>query len=127
MSVGKRVAEAIDKMQQRDAEGALFQICAPIDSTAKREASKGGGKTYREFVHDNLGLITRVGLGVGILNVNLGQFDHPKIKTDEHGRCSVEQILYHAVRCGLYHEGKLPPNLRFDFGYKWWTDGGVRV
>ena len=126
-SIGKRIAETMDKMEARDAEGALFQICAPIESTAVREYGMSGGKTYREFLHDNLGLITRVGLGVPILNYNIGKFTHPDIKPDAQGFCSVQQILYHAVRCGLYHEAKLPANLRFEFGGRQFNDNGTLI
>jgi hypothetical protein len=126
-SIGKRVAEAMEKIDARDAEGALYQICSALGSTADREYPNPGGKSYRQFIHDNMSVITRVGMGVEILNLHLGGFSHPEITPDASGTCRFEQVLYHAVRCGLYHEGKLPDDLRFEFGKAFDHRGPVLV
>ena len=113
MSIGTRVADAIDKMDAADPEGALFAICAAIDSTAVREYGKRGKSSYKKFIHENLGLITSIAFaGTRILNIRLG-YEHPEIKKRANGLCSIEEILFHAVRCGLYHEACLPSNLKF--------------
>ena len=46
MSIGKRVSEAIEKMDASDSEGALFAICATIDATAVKEFNKRGESGY---------------------------------------------------------------------------------
>lgn len=121
MSVGKRVEEAIAKMDADDPEGALYQISSAIDATAKKQFTKGGRASYKDFIHENFGLITDVAFaGRRILNLHLG-YEHPEIKPDDKGLCSVEDVLYHAVRCGLFHEARLPTNLRFT------TEGQIRV
>ena len=108
MSIGKRVAEAVEKMDAGDPEGALFQISSAIDATAKREFSKAGRRSYKDFVHDNLALITDITFqGTRILNLHFA-FDHPQIAKDSSGTCTIQDILYHAVRCGLYHDSALP-------------------
>ena len=113
MSVGKRVEDAIAKMDEGDPEGALFQISSAIDATAKKERNKGGRTSYKDFIHENLGLITNVAFGgKSILNLHLG-YKHPEIETDDKGLCTVQDVFYHAVRCCLYHEATLPDNLRF--------------
>ena len=85
MSVGKRVSDTIDKMGLGDAEGALFQICAAIDVTAKTEFGKSGRRSYKDFIHQNLGLITDIAFGsLKILNLNL-RYDHPKLKKNADG------------------------------------------
>lgn len=113
MSVGKRVSDTIDKMEIGDPEGALFQICAGIDVTAKTEFGKSGRGSYKEFIHQNLGLITDIAFGGRkILNLNLG-YDHPDLKKNADGCVPVQDIFYHVVRCGLYHEASLPDDLKF--------------
>lgn len=113
MSVGDRVQEAFSKMEVSDFEGALFAICAAIDATATTEFGKSGRSSYKQFIHQNLGLITEIGFGgLRMLNLNI-QFDHPKIKKDAKGLCSIQDILYHAVRCGLYHDAKLTDKVKF--------------
>ena len=113
MSIGKRVSEAIEKMDSSDYEGALFAICAAIDATAVKEFNKRGRDAYKEFLHQNLGLITDIAFGGRrILNLNLA-YDHPNLKKRPDGTCSIQDIIYHAVRCGLYHEAKIPDNIKF--------------
>lgn len=113
MSIGKRVSDAIDKMDAGDREGALFQICAAIEATAKAEFSKPGRGSYKDFIHQHLGMITELAFGnVRILNINL-KYNHPDLRTDANGCASVQDILYHVVRCGLYHNGEIPYDLRF--------------
>ena len=113
MSIGNRVAEAIDKMEASEPDGALFAICAAIEATAKTECGDGGRSAYKDFIHSNFGLITDIAFGgCRIGNLNVG-YDHPEIKRSSDGLCSIEDVMYHAVRCGLYHEAKLPDNLKF--------------
>ncbi len=49
MSIGKRVAEAVEKMANDDPEGALFQICSALDKTAKEEYLKGGREKLQDL------------------------------------------------------------------------------
>lgn len=111
MSIATQVADSIDKMQARDHHGALFAICAPIGATADKEGAAAGQHTYKSFVNSNLGLISCVAFGgTKILDLKLA-YTHPQIRTKEPGICTIEDVLYHAIRCGLYHESKLPDNL----------------
>ena len=128
MSIGRRVFDAIERMDRQNYEGALNDIYGAIEDTAAREYGRGERSVYKRFLHDNMLLITRTaGLGGGILNLNLG-YEHPDTELDAKGVCTFESVIYHAVRCGLYHEGKLPPNIRFvperTFRMK---DGGVEL
>ncbi len=113
MGVDDRVSEAIDKMGASDPEGALFSICAAIDVTAKREYGKSGRSSYKRFIQENMGIITHVAFdGRRIENINL-MYDHPEIKKNADGLCGIQDLIYHAVRCGLYHEAEIPDNLTF--------------
>lgn len=112
MSIGKRVAEAVDKMAQNDAEGALLPISSAVDATATKHFDRGGRKSYKGFIHENLGLITKVGLGPSIMNINL-KYYHPDLETGPDGLCTIQDILYHVVRCGLAHSAEFPSTLRF--------------
>lgn len=108
-------------MERGDPEGALFQICAAIETTATKEYGREGRKSYKSFVHDNLALITRVSFGgLSILNLNL-RFSHPRITTTPDGLVPLQEILYHAVRCGLYHDSRLPDDLAFS------GEGQIRI
>lgn len=113
MSVGKRVADTVEKMAANDPEGALFQICAAIDATAARETGKSGRSSYKAFIKQNLALITQIAFsGRTVLGMNLA-IDHASVKRDAKGTASIEDILYHVVRCGLYHQAALPKELQF--------------
>jgi hypothetical protein len=127
MSIGKRVSDAIDKMGASDPEGALFAICAALEATAAKEFGKPGRSSYKDFVSQNLGLITNIAFGRGrILNLRL-DYDHPEMKKNSDGVYPIEEILYHAVRCGLYHTAGLPSNLRFVAEQKIYCNNGALV
>jgi hypothetical protein len=113
MSIGRRVADAVDKVAAGDPEGALHAICAAIESTAKQEFGKPGRSSYKEFIHSNLGMITAVAFGgTQVLNIYLA-IDHPDLPKGADGLCSIQDIFYHVVRCGLYHDSGLPSALEF--------------
>lgn len=118
--VADRIAEAIDKMAQKQVDNALIQVSIALDATARKAYGKGGRKNYQTFIHDNLDIITRAGVGAAILNIRLEYdlnrnqpADQPRIEPEPDGTFTIQQILYHAVRCGLLHESHLPAGLEF--------------
>ncbi len=126
MSVADRIIEACDKLQAKDLEGALIPISIALDATAKREYGKQGRGSYKDFIRSNMRLITRSGCGPSIGNIQV-RFAHPEIKARPDGTCTLEEILYHAVRCGLLHEAELGKDLRFQEGNSLFIDGQTLV
>ena len=114
MSVSKRVEDAIDKTVSGDTESALIPVSIAIDATASQVyPHKRNNQAYKEWLHDNLTLITKVGMGnVSIENIHL-KYSHRDLQPDHKGLCSIEQLLYHVVRCGLLHKAELPNTLKF--------------
>jgi hypothetical protein len=114
MSIAKRVCEAFDRYLESDYEGALIPTCIAIDATASKiHPGKKNNEAYKEWLHDNLPLITKAGMGnISIENYKIG-FRHPDIKSDSNGCCTLEQVLYHVVRCGLLHTAALDDTVRF--------------
>lgn len=112
MSIGKRVGEAIDKMEIADAEAALFAICVAIEATATKEFGKPGRSSYKDFIDQNFSLISNIALGRTVEGFSL-EYDHPDLKKNPSGIYPIQDIFYHAVRCGLYHQAGLPSNLKF--------------
>jgi len=110
--IGKRVADAFEHLEANDPDGAMFAICAAIEATAAKEFGRGGRSNYKKFVHDNMKVITHVGLGMYIHNLNVA-ISHPDLPVDVNGLCSFQDVMYHAVRCSLYHEAGLPSVVRF--------------
>jgi hypothetical protein len=64
MSVGSRVSAALDAFAKEQYEQALHDICSATEVTATKEAGKGGRKSYKDFIADNMVIITRCGFGV---------------------------------------------------------------
>ena len=122
MSVSKRIAEAIDKMVAGDAESALISASIAVDATASQVyPTKRNNQAYKDWLHDNLTLITKVGMGnVSIENIHLA-YSHCDLLPDDEGLCSIEQIIYHVVRCGLLHKAKLPDTLKFS------SEGAIKI
>jgi hypothetical protein len=120
MTIADRVTQASERMVKGDHEGALFQICSALEATAAREYGRAGRGAYKQFIHENLELITRIGFRCRIANLNFGIDLNRFRPTDDQltpegpdGSFTIEQILYHVVRCDLYHNAGLPPHIEF--------------
>jgi hypothetical protein len=118
MSIGKRIAEALDKFHAGDAEAALIPVSIAVDATAQKLYGTQGGKSYKDFLAENFQLVTKVALGVQVMNMIVGvppEFiaNWPQVKVDAHGGWPIQDVLYHVVRCGLLHGAELHPKLIF--------------
>lgn len=112
MTIKKRIKKAIIDFSQGDLEDSLIQVFIAIDATAKKEGHTGGnGERCKKFLDKNRALITKVGFGFwefqGKLIFGSG---NPKNKNDS---ISLEEILYHSLRCTLLHEGTIPDTIIF--------------
>jgi len=107
MAIRDRVKEAIDKLNLNDPINALIQVSIAIDATGKKEYP--GKKTSfrcKKFLVENRGFISRVAFGK--LEIQ-GPMLFP-VKTSKGTKSvkTLEEVLYHLVRCSLLHEGDLP-------------------
>ena len=115
MTIAKLIAEAITKLEAGDPEGALIQVCIAVDATAKREhpSVTKNHVRYKRFLHDNLALIGGVAIDVWAKEEFRLRYQHKDVKTDANGCCTLEDLLYHVVRCCLLHEGQIPQDMCF--------------
>jgi len=110
MSIGKRISEALKKLDEKDFEGALIPICIAIAATSTKENPNinGDGKKYKTMLRDNVDVITFAGFGI-ILKEGIG-FEL------SNGSKTWDELLYHIVRCNLLHEAKLGEQVYFEEG-----------
>lgn len=114
MSIETRVKNAIQHFSQGDSESALHDICSAIEATCKRSVGTGGRSNYKRFVEENIEVITRVATGGMVRTHGVHVlYDHPNVPKGSGGGCSLQDILYHVVRCGLYHESSIPNDIVF--------------
>lgn len=128
MSLGKLVSESIDKMDASDPEGALFAICAAIDKTAQDEYGKSRKESYKSFIRDNFPLISRAAFGSSSIGGMKFAFRHPSPRPEHprDGYWTIEDVLYHVVRCCLYHEAEVLPQVKFVAGTTF-SGGGDQI
>lgn len=110
MTISKRALQSFDRLVANDPEGALFQICAAIEETAKREGRPKGKKGYKAWVADNIPIITAIGIGPALAGIRIA-YSHPELPATLDGAHGFEDIVYHVVRCGLYHAASLPTDV----------------
>lgn len=115
MSVGVRVQESLEWLDRRRAESALLSICPAVDATAQKELGRRGRTAYKQFLESNFPFAFAVISGVRIEHIRIA-YSHPEIALAPDGTCSLIDIFYHAVRCGLLHTAELPSDLAFTFG-----------
>jgi hypothetical protein len=84
---------------------ALTAACIALDVTSQRHASvsRSSKKIYKQFVKDNLWLITYIGFPGLMASTVRVPFVHPDIKPDASGTVGLEEIIYHVIRCSLVH------------------------
>jgi len=107
MAIQDRVKEAIDKLSMNDPINALIQICIAIDATGKKEYPKEDTSVRcKNFLAENRGFISRVSFGKLVIR---GPILFPfKLQNGTTKHKTLEEVLYHLVRCSLVHEGDLP-------------------
>ena len=105
VSVGDRIQSAIHHMDNGETELALSDVCIAVDITAKKYygETKSSASCYKRFLKENMWMIIATGMGNVIAHSLKIQFSHEDIKSDEQGYCTLEQIVYHVMRCGLIH------------------------
>ena len=116
LTVGDRVHEAINYMDKGQIELALTPTCIAIDMTAQLyyKKIKSSNKDYKNFIKKHLWLITYMGLpGIYSNSIKIS-FKHPDIMLDQDGFCSIEDIIYHVIRCGLIHSNGIDSKIEWN-------------
>jgi hypothetical protein len=118
MSIGKRVAECMEKAIAGDPEASLLPICSALEATAKREypTERQSGPRFKKFLKESLPIIGFFGLSGLVtpqLRVGVSHLNHDTLKMDADGRATLEDVLYHVVRCGLDHEATIAQYVSF--------------
>jgi len=95
---------------------AAASVSIAVAGTAKKAFphERKDGKKYKGFLKRHMGLIVFVATGIPLkrgASIRLG-FDHPDVPKDAEGNCTLEDILYHVVRCGLVHESVFPSTVK---------------
>lgn len=105
ISVGNRVQSMIDHMSKNEIELALSDICIAIDITSQKyyNESKSSASCYKRFLKENMWMIIVTGMGSIVSETIKLPFTHKDIKSDAEGYCTLEQVIYHVMRCGFIH------------------------
>ncbi len=113
--LAKRLINAADYLLvDNDPESAFTPLCNAIDRVATEIYGKSGRAAYKRFISERMELITRVAFdGIAFLNMTWaippihdekGKTIKPhKTAPDGTGLYSLDQIIYHLVRCKLDH------------------------
>jgi len=125
MSIGKRIFEAIEKIQANDPYAALTPASIAVDATSAKFYSHQGRSSYKRFVRENFSFISRISFGGSSIGELRVPFSHPQIVLDSDGLCSSEEVFYHVIRCGLLHDACLPSALTFNSSGLFSVENGI--
>lgn len=105
ISVGERIQSMIDHMTKGEIELALSDVCIAVDVTSQKYYNEqvSSATCYKRFLKENIWIIVATGMGSLISEAIKLPFTHKDIKSDGDGYCTLEQIIYHVMRCGLIH------------------------
>ena len=114
-AIGRKIDKAMFEVLYGSLEEALLQACIAVDATASRLfPGKGTAARNIEFLHEDIQLIFLVATArqfrVEKPSIRLG-IVHPDLKGTPGKVASLEEIIYHVLRCSLVHEGELPSEI----------------
>ncbi|MEN6593612.1 MAG: hypothetical protein ABFC31_01490 [Clostridiaceae bacterium] len=106
VSISDRIQSMVDHMDNNEIELALSDVCIAIDITSKRHygRARSSSTLYKNFVKENLWIIIFVGTGTILTDDIKIPFVHEDIKSSNDGYCTLEDIIYHVIRCGYIHD-----------------------
>ena len=119
MSIGKRITEVFEKLNKKDYEAALIPLSIAVAATSTKEYPriKYDNQKYKTFLTKNIDIITLTGIGVILKKSMSFKLVAPSIKYPLiDGMATLEEILYHIVRCNLIHEAELDKKIIFQKG-----------
>jgi len=105
VTIGDRIQSMIDHMDKGEIELGLSDVCIAIDATATKYygKTKSSSAQYKKFIDENIWILLMTGFGNVISESLKLPFVHPDVKSDQEGYCTVQDIVYHVMRCGLVH------------------------
>ena len=95
---------------------ALCLCCSAIDAySSKHYSNKNNNSRYKQFLKDHFRTICEIGFpGISAscikIKVNANIED---LRPDSDGYVTMEQIIYHVLRCGLVHNCSVPEAIEF--------------
>lgn len=104
VSIGDRIQNMVDFMVKGKFDSALSEVCIAIDITSQLyySSTQSNNKLYKSFLKENMWLILMTGMAAVTDSIKV-PFLHKDIKSDQNGYCTLEEIIYHVMRCGLAH------------------------
>lgn len=95
---------------------AFCLVCAALDASAQIQyPSLKVGERYKKFISANFRRICDKGFpGVSADFIKIKvNFNIKNLNTDENGYASIEDIIYHVIRCGLVHDCAIDQSIKF--------------
>lgn len=116
MSIGSFITIALNSFNLGHHDVSLALACSAIDASAKKLYGNGLSNNQRnkQFLKDNMRIVSYFGfpgLSLGGLIIKCDSI--PEINKNAKGLVPIEDIIYHAIRCGLIHECEVDRRLEF--------------
>lgn len=116
MSINSFLESAIILYENEKYDEALCLACLAVDACAAIQYPKGkNADRYKLFIKESFHALCEYGfpgISAGSISIKVA-IPNPKLKTDANGYVSMEQILYHVIRCDLVHECKIDSIVQF--------------
>lgn len=116
MSIESFISSAVHLYNNEFYDASLCLICIAIDASSKSKyPSLKVGERYKKYVAENFRIICDKGFpGISAdsvrikLNTNIDN-----LKPDQAGYVGMNDIIYHAIRCGLVHNCDIDKSIIF--------------
>jgi hypothetical protein len=139
----RRVTKAWLDLQDDDYEGALYQICSAVEFTAKAELNRREitPVEHKAFLRQNMDILCSFMAGTPLAGLSFDETLTPTMNAIVRKRegkkspapenrdtsVSLEEVIYHIIRCEQYHSAGLPDDIRLSENALGVTDGVLDV
>ena len=116
MSIGSFLSVSLDALESGNHDVSLALACTAIDATSKKlyGSTLNNNQRNKKFLKENMHLVIYFGFPGIVANALAIKCDNiPNLKRDSEGFVSIEEILYHTLRCGLVHECEIDKRIEF--------------
>mgnify|MGYP000288195872 CR=1 FL=1 len=116
MSIGSFISSSLDLLKAEIYDVALSLACSAVDATSAKmyPDEKYNNVRYKSFLKENMRIVTTFGMpGVSAGGIKIKCVNIPGLKTDKESMASLEDIIYHIIRCGLIHQCEIEDRIEF--------------
>lgn len=116
MSIVNNLHYAVEHYKKDELDAAFIHSLIAVDALSKKQYPdiKRNNARFKLFLKSNLLTICKYGIpGIEATHISFIDKSNTIVEPQETGRATIEEVLYHMIRCEYIHEAELTSNIVF--------------